>query len=93
MPTGRKMKRSVVEASSVALLSLIRLALEASEKSSRACQVLRICRRTEVTGGEEGNTSHRPGVLQQIFWRYFTGPVRGTLGPSYFPTFQDLWPG
>jgi len=71
MPTGRKKKRSVVEASSVALLALIRLALEADEEPSRACQVERICRRT---GGAERKTSHSPGALQQIFWRIY-GPA------------------
>ena len=75
MPTGRKKKRSVVEASSLALLALIRLAMEADQESSGACQVWRICR---TTGGGHANSSHRPGALQEIFWRYFTQPVIGT---------------
>lgn len=69
MPTGKKKKRSVVEASSVALVSLIKLALLLDQERSRDCQILRICSATE-SAGLGNNKSHKSGLLEEMFWRF-----------------------
>ena len=69
MPTGKKKKRSVVEASSVALVSLIKLALLLDQERSRDCQILRICSSTESAGLDK-HKSHKSGLLDEMFWRF-----------------------
>ena len=76
MPPGKRKKRSVVHSSSVALLSLLKIAMDLDQDTNHPCQVDKLCKAVgvNVRSNSASRSQRNPMVLQmgtfdKVLWR------------------------